>query len=119
MDEYSIEKMLTSRPRLLSGNSNRTFVLVFHTVSYGSDGDRWGRFGTAAPASHMVSQSGKNSEGSSRKTRSLPVSAGRRIVGCHPMANGHGSTEPETTRTEPTRTEEPASRREADRRAHV
>ena len=29
------------------------------------------------------------------------------------MANGHGSTEPETTRTEPTRTEEPASRREA------
>lgn len=29
------------------------------------------------------------------------------------MANGHGVTEPETTRTESTRTEEPASRREA------
>lgn len=26
--------------RLLSGSSNRTFVRVFHTVSYGSDGDR-------------------------------------------------------------------------------
>ena len=30
--------------RRLSGNSNRTFVLVFHTVSYGSDGGRWGTF---------------------------------------------------------------------------
>lgn len=36
-----------------------------------------------------------------KKTRSLPVSAGRRMAGCHPMANGHGSNEPETTRTEP------------------
>lgn len=25
---------------VLSGSSDRTFVLVFHTVSYGSDGDR-------------------------------------------------------------------------------
>ena len=99
--------------RRLGGNSNRAFVLVFHTVSYGFDGDRWRRFGIAAPASHVVPQSDKNSEGSSRKTRSLSVSAGRRIVGCRPMANGHGSTEPETTRTKPTRTEEHASRREA------
>lgn len=84
-----------------SGNSIRTFVCVFHTVSYVSDGDRWRHFGTATPASHMVSQSSKNSEGSSKESRSLLVSAGRRMVGCHPMANGHGSNEPETTRTEP------------------
>ena len=44
---------------------------------------------------------GQNSEGSSRKSRSLPISTGKRMVGCHPMANGHGSNEPETTRTEP------------------
>lgn len=29
-----------NRLEALSGNSDRTFVLVFHTVSYGSDGDR-------------------------------------------------------------------------------
>ena len=49
----------------------------------------------------MIPKSDRNSQGSSKESRSLFVSAGRRMVGCHPMANGHGSNEPETTRTEP------------------
>lgn len=49
----------------------------------------------------MIPKSDRNSQGSSKESRSLLVSAGRRMVGCHPMANGHGSNEPETTRTEP------------------
>lgn len=88
------------RPRL-SGNSNRTFVRVLHTVSHGSDGDRWRHFRTSAPANRMIPKSDRNSQGSSKESRSLLISAGRRMVGCHPMANGHGSNEPETTRTEP------------------
>ena len=49
----------------------------------------------------MIPKSDRSSQGSSKESRSLFVSAGRRMVGCHPMANGHGSNEPETTRTEP------------------
>ena len=59
----------------------------FRTVPMAADG---GRFGTAAPASHMVSQSGKNTEGSSRKTRGLPVSAGRRWSDVTPWQMGMG-----------------------------
>ena len=49
----------------------------------------------------MIPKSDRNSQGSSKESRSLLISADRRMVGCHPMANGHGSNEPETTRTEP------------------
>lgn len=49
----------------------------------------------------MIPKSDRNSQGSSKESRSLLVSAGRRMVGCHPMANGHGSNKPETTRTKP------------------
>lgn len=49
----------------------------------------------------MIPKPDRNSQGSSKESRSLLVSADRRMVGCHPMANGHGSNEPETTRTEP------------------
>lgn len=61
----------------------------------------------------MTTQFSVNPKGSSESSRSLFVSAGRCMAGCHPMANGHASNEPETTRTEPTRAERPASRREA------
>ena len=64
----------------------------------------------------MIPKSDRNSQGSSKESRSLLISADRRMVGCHPMANGHGSNEPETTRTEPKRTdttEKPTSQREA------
>lgn len=59
----------------------------FRTVPMATDG---GRFGTAASASHMVSQSGKNPEDSSRKTRSLPVFAGRRWSDVTPWQMGMG-----------------------------
>lgn len=49
----------------------------------------------------MIPKSDRNSQGSSKESRSLLVSADRRMVGCHPLTNGHGSNEPETTRTEP------------------
>ena len=49
----------------------------------------------------MIPKPDRNSQGSSKESRSLLISADRRMVGCHPMANGHGSNEPETTRTEP------------------
>lgn len=90
-----------SRPRPSSGNSNRTFVRVFHTVSSGSDDDRWRHFRTPAPANRMIPKSDRNSQGSSKESRSLLVFAGRRMVKCHPKANGHASNRPETAQTEP------------------
>lgn len=47
-----------------------------HTVSYGSDGDRWGAFRNRRTCKPHGFTIGQNSEGSSRKTRSLPVSFG-------------------------------------------
>ena len=49
----------------------------------------------------MIPKSDRNSQGSSRKSRSLVVSAGKRMTRCHPRTNGHASNRPETAQTEP------------------